>query len=732
MKNGLQLLKAEWKAIFKNKVALISIIAVCFIPIIYTGTYLAAFWDPYAKMDTLPVAVVNQDQGANFHGEKLEIGNEFVKKLKANQKFDWQFVNAEKGQKGLDDQKYYMMVTIPKDFSKNATTVLDENPKQLNLIYTANEGFNFLSAQIGNSAIEILKVEISKTLTKTYINEMLTSVSKIGEGMQAAADGSKTLSNGITTASEGSKTLESGLVTFSSKMQLLKEGLKKAKAGNGQISEGLVQLNKNGTLLINGLKQYADGSGQLSYNLGVFGTKIGGAYDGAKQVEKGLNDLSLSIQTVTIPEPYATAISGSLLQLKGASQSVSNSLNSMNTSGTKLSVSDPDLANKLVTIKNSADSAKLISGSIPAGLTQLQSQATALLPTIPEPNRTLLANGLANLIAGSMQVDAGLGQLSKASADLQVGAVTFVQKTAELNAGSIQFLTGLNQVSNGVSQLDAGAAQLLDGSTQLQSGSEQLKEGSASLNSGMTQLDDGGKELTSKLASGADEVRTSIPGENSIKMMASPVNAKVNHLNEVSNYGTGFAPYFIALGLFVGGLVLSIVFSYRKSVGIPTSGWSLFVSKFGVIAVASAFQSVVVTLVMLLGLGLEVKNVLAFFVTILISSITYVSLVYMFVTLFNDAGRFMVILLLILQLTTCAGTFPLELIPDWFQAINPLLPMTYTVSAFKDVISIGDMTHWLESIIVLLVFFAVSIGIALAFLNVKVKSGFGINENVSV
>lgn len=725
MKNGFQLLKAEWRAIFKNRLTLISLIAVCFVPIIYSGIYLAAFWDPYGRMNTLPVAVVNLDQGADFQGEKLAIGDEFVKELNGNKKFDWKFVSEAKAKQGLKDKKYYMMVSIPKDFSKNAATVLDENPKQMNLIYTPNEGFNFISSQIGNSAVEILKEEISQTLTKTYIEEMLASVTKIGDGMETAAEGSKTLSNGLIDATDGSKTLDNGLSTFSSKLQLLKNGLSQAKAGNGQVADGLVQLNKNGVLLINGLRQYADGQSQLAYNLGMFEAKIGTAFDGAKQVENGLNDLSTSLQSVSLPEPYASSISGSISQIKGASQTVSNVLNGMNTNGANLSASDTDLVKKLTDIKSLADSAKTVSSLIPSGLTQLQGQSAPLMSMIPEPNRTLLANGLANLITGSQRVESGLGQLSMASSDLQSGAITFGQKTAELSAGSEQFLTGLNQASNGANQLNTGTKQLVDGSAQLQTGSEQLKEGSASLSSGLTKLNDGEKELSNKLSSGAVDVRSSQPGEKSIQMMASPVLTKVNHLNKVPNYGTGFAPYFIALGLFVGGLVLSIIFPYRESVGNPTTGLSMFLSKFGVITVTSVGQSIIVALIMLLGLGLEVKNLFAFLITILVTSITFVSIIYLLVTMYDNVGRFFVILLLIMQLTTSAGSFPLEMIPKAFQAIHPLLPMTYAVSAFKDAISIGDMSRWMENIIVLIAYMAISMGIAIAFLNVKVKSGFG-------
>jgi putative membrane protein len=143
---GLSLLWKEAQAIFHNRKASISIIAVICIPILYSGMFLWAFWDPYGYLDELPVAVVNNDKGATMNGEKLEIGGKLVEKLRENKKFDWHFVSEKDAEKGLQHQKYYMAIEIPEDFSENATTLQNEHPKPMKLIYKPNEGFNFLSA----------------------------------------------------------------------------------------------------------------------------------------------------------------------------------------------------------------------------------------------------------------------------------------------------------------------------------------------------------------------------------------------------------------------------------------------------------------------------------------------------------------------------------------------------------------------------------------------------------
>ena len=149
-------------------------------------------------------------------------------------------------------------------------------------------------------------------------------------------------------------------------------------------------------------------------------------------------------------------------------------------------------------------------------------------------------------------------------------------------------------------------------------------------------------------------------------MFASPVKVKTEKMAEVPNYGTGFTPYFLSLGLFVGALLLSIVYPLRDTVGVPKSGFSWFISKFGVLLSVGIIQAVVADVILLFGLGVEVQSIPYFILFSIVTSLAFIALIQCLVTAFGDAGRFIAIITLIIQLTTSAGTFPLELIPKFY------------------------------------------------------------------
>jgi|GEM_PF-6671769 len=202
---------AEWKDHFTNKKILIPVLAVLFIPLMYSGMFLWAFWDPYERLDDLPVAVVNMDEGAQFEEMELAIGDDLSKNLKDNPSFQWEFVNKDEAYQGLENQKYYMVIEIPEDFSKRATTLLDEKPFPMELKYVPNESYNFLSAQIGSTAVEKIKEEVSNELTATYAEEMFANIEKLGDGFSQAADGTHQLNEGVAEIQSGSGDLKEAL-----------------------------------------------------------------------------------------------------------------------------------------------------------------------------------------------------------------------------------------------------------------------------------------------------------------------------------------------------------------------------------------------------------------------------------------------------------------------------------------------------------------------------------------
>lgn len=268
---------------------------------------------------------------------------------------------------------------------------------------------------------------------------------------------------------------------------------------------------------------------------------------------------------------------------------------------------------------------------------------------------------------------------------------------------------GSGKLASGMTKLEDGISTLSNGVTQLSNGSDQLVDG-------MKKLDDGSKQLADKLADGAKKANDVKANDEVYRMFSEPVKMKNERIHPVPNYGTGFTPYFLSLGLFVGALLLSIVFPLREPASIPRSGVQWFFSKFGVLAIVGVIQALLADTVLLAGLKLHVQSVPNFIIFSILTSITFIALIQFLVTTLGDPGRFVGIVILILQLTTSAGTFPLELIPKTLQPINHYLPMTYSVFGFKAAISSGDFAFMWKNAAILAVFIIVlSIGTVFYF-----------------
>jgi putative membrane protein len=306
-----------------------------------------------------------------------------------------------------------------------------------------------------------------------------------------------------------------------------------------------------------------------------------------------------------------------------------------------------------------------------------------------------LQKGIHDLYVGSSKLADGTNNLSAGMSKLAAGADKITTGTGKLATGSGELKAGASDLTDGMNQLTGGASALTSGAGQLAKGSGQLKDGTS-------KLSNGAKELADKLSDGSKEVAKVHSDEKTYNMMADPVKLDKEKINHVPNYGTGFAPYFLSLGLFVGALLLSIVFPLRDTAVAPANGFNWFSSKFSIMAGIGVFQALLADVILLGGLGLDVQSVPKFILFSIMTSLAFIALIQLLVSVFADAGRFIAIVILILQLTTSAGTFPLELIPNFLQHFNAILPMTYSVQGFKAVISSGDFSFMWQNFMILL------------------------------
>nr|WP_279664023.1 YhgE/Pip domain-containing protein [Ectobacillus ponti] len=770
----LKTIRGEFSAIFQNRMRAIALIAIMFIPVLYTGTYLYAFKDPYSQLDQLPVAVVNLDKGAEHDGKQLTVGKDFVDKLKDKDNFQWHIVSDEQAKQGLKGQKYYMVIRIPENFSANAATLTEEHPKHLELEYMPNKAYNFLAAQISSSAVEKIKEEVAASITETYAEEMFDGVQSANEGFAKAHDGARELYDGL-------KDLASGSLTFTEKMG-------EASTGAGKLQEGMQSFQEKSNEFNAGMHQVESGTASFAEQTPQVQQGISSLAGGLQQLQKdGYAPLYQGAQSVQTGLQRASGSAAELaagakrLQDEGLAQ-LKEGTGRLYAGASDLADGSTDLAAGIVSAKGGADQTAAGAAGVDAGLEQLQAQ----IDQLPEPYKSQLqpaveqlkagsgsvqsgakqvADGLGALVPGADKLKQGASDLRSGAAAAQTGVTAFGKSLDQVVQGQQQLSAGLGQLAQGqdtwlkgyesfgqsldrastgagtlvqktvpyfaaVPQLQSGMAQLADGSDklttgartiqskmgELTSGLQQLENGSKDIQEGAGKASDGSKELTSGLQDGVEKTGSTKGSKETYEMFAKPVDVKTEDFGHVENYGTGVSPYFISLGLYVGALLLSVVYPLREANGLPKSGFHWFLSKLSVVLLVGTIQSLVIDWVVMKGLHIEVQSTWRFMALAWITSVAFLTLIQFLVTTLGDAGRLVAIIILVLQLTTSGGTYPLEMVAPALQKAANYIPMTYSVNAFKAAIASGDFSYmWSNARVLGLWALACAAGTALCF-----------------
>lgn len=729
----MSLIKQEWKALFKNKKVLIAVIGVLFIPLMYSGGYLSAFWDPYGKLDELPVAVVNNDRGATYEGKELDVGNELVENLKKNASFDWNFVDKKDADKGLENHDYYMVIEIPENFSSNATTLQDAQPQHLELSFKTNKAYNFISGQIGQSAVMKIKEEVASSLTKTYAESIFNNIELMADGINEASDGANKINDGVGELKKGSSTLDESLHELVKSSVTFKDGLQEASTGSSALANGVSSLDKGLATMKQGQDELYNGSVKAEAGTSTLVTGLNESRLGMQELQKSLP--SLTSGTEMLKNSASKLVAGTNQLADGSadasvgaaklSQNLSQVMTEVNDMLTELQAMSLPEQNKQELQKLAEALSSLDQGGkqLASNLNQLAAGASELTKNVAE-----LPASTEKIYDGTAMVQDTIDQLAAGQEKLYNGAVQVNEGQSKITSGLSVFgdkiteaKVGTKQLKDGGIALEKGISQLADGSVALEAGSTELANGADQIDNGLTALSDGTSELSTKLGEASEETKDAKGSDELFEMVANPVDLHTEELHEVPNYGTGLAPYFLSLALFVGALLLTVVFPLRESSGIPKSGFSWFLSKFSVLFFVAVVQAILADVILLFGLGIEVKSVGLFILFSIVTSLTFISIVQFLVTTMADPGRFVAIIVLILQLTTSAGTFPLELIPNIFQKINQWLPMTYSVAGFKAIISSGDFTDMWSQVLVLVGFLVCAVIGTIVYFTLKVK-----------
>lgn len=538
------MIKAEWKNIAKSTWLKIVLCAIMIIPMIYACVFLGSMWDPYGKTDQLPVAVVNNDKEVEYNDSTMDIGKQLSDKLAKNDSMDFNIVSSSKAQKGLKDGKYYMIITIPENFSKNATTLLDDDPQIMMLTYTTNPQTNYIATKMDDSAMAKVKAEISSTVTKTYSKILFKNVKTLSKGFKTAADGSQKLSDGVNTAKDGNATITENLNTLASSALVFNDGADSLVKGLSAYTEGVStakagaqQLDNNSATLNNGAAQLKTGSSQL----------LSAVQAAEKQLGDGINASAGQLNTLTSSNKQmaesSKQLSAALTQIQGAIDSnnlvendaqaakkvdgmistLSTTISTMNNNAAQLNqlaAAEKKQAEQLQATQPQAAQELMLKATShatqAATLQQVASQLSSSINTDDLKQLSTLLNGNAAVLKNQTAANAKTQQLLASSQQLAtanntaVGSLVTNLKTVQASmkgtSTSVGMVGAVSQIDNGLSTLQSGLKTYTGGVKQVNNGLGTLASNNKTLNSGASQLADGALKISSgsnQLAAGS-------------------------------------------------------------------------------------------------------------------------------------------------------------------------------------------------------------------------------------
>ncbi|MEH7374731.1 YhgE/Pip domain-containing protein [Neobacillus drentensis] len=646
---GINLIFRDLKMMWHHKHGRIALVFLLVVPLIYSGFFLAGYWNPYGRLDQLPVAVVNLDKGSTMDNKSIEAGQDFVKNLKENKDLKFHFLSEKTANQGLKDGKYYMVLMIPKDFSQKVSTLMDEHPEQAKLNYKINPGKNFVASQISTTATEKMKTKIAAGITKSYADGVFSKFVELASGLRTAGDGASKINQGTVDAKNGMIELSDGVHRLNNGAEKLENGSQQLSYGQQKLAQGLDGLKEGSLSLTNGTEKLAEGHTKLEV--------------GIEQLGQGMQSLALSNER---------------------------------------------LSQGQVGMKNTTDDLTKAVEQFLQNHPEMKDDPTFQQIAVMSTGLSKAADSLNN---GQAQLAQGTNQLVQGQVKVQDGMMKFGKKMDEAALGAKKLSEGTVQLSNGFSQWTIGFSSLNDGIYDLANGGNQLENGTNLLVDGLGKLTVGSDELATKLNNAAKQTSSIHNNDQLTSMFSEPVKLVESDLSNVPNYGTGITPYFLSLAFYVGGIMAANILPLVRRQDLKVSGTQHFINKLGLKYFIALIQVLFVDLVVLFGFKVHVASVPMFILSSIIVSITFMTLILMLVTVFGVAGKFMAVTLLVLQLATCGGTFPGELSNPILSKIGNVLPMAHSLRSFQDVISLGDWAQLQQQLVILLFYLVIAAGI---------------------
>ncbi|WP_431032938.1 YhgE/Pip family protein [Streptomyces sp. P6-2-1] len=654
-----------------------ALVALLLLPLLYGALYLWSFWDPYGRLDKIPVALVNEDTGAKAKGQEVDAGRQIVRGLRDSDTFDWQETDARHAREGVEDGTYYLSLTLPADLSSRIASNAGDTTGTGTLDVRTNDANNYIVGQISRTVFSEVRAAASTRATRAYLDRVFVSFSDLHDRTLKAAGGADQLKDGSDEAGSGARKLVSGLADARDGGDALVHGLGTLDAGAADLADGAGTVAEGTRELAGKVNKAADTLGPfLRENQKSLGDAAGLVADGAGTVRAHLGDL-----VRTAPEAARRARTASATLDKVYAEQCG-----ADRAGSPAPGAAPSGAPSPAATPSGSPAAP--AAACPA-LAQAK-DAAAQVATLSGDLDTLIGErgGVQGLDQDLATLETRARALQKEAPHLSDDLGTAVARIKALDKGA-------RRVADGADRLRTGIGTARTGATTLDDGLGALHGGAGGLSAGLHRLSDGSGTLASGLHEGAGKIPDYGDDDRAAHAdaMADPVRLASRDLHKAPNYGTGFAPYFIPLALWVGAMVAYMLIAplNRRALATGTTAPRAALASWLPVVALGFAQAGALMAVLHWGIGLDLERPVATIAFLFLVTACFAALVQWLNAQFGAAGRILVLALLMLQLTSAGGTYPVETSPAFFHALHPFLPMSYVVEALRRLVTGGGL-----------------------------------------
>ncbi|MGL5152524.1 MAG: YhgE/Pip family protein [Clostridium sp.] len=697
MNNILKVFTRDIKKTVRNPIAIIIVVALCLLPSLYAWVNIKACWDPYENTGKIPVAIVNEDEGAEIQGKSINVGRELEESLKNNKKIGWDFVSEKNGEMGLVDGSYYAMIKIPKDFSSSLTSITTDTPRKPELIYKVNRKVTPVAEKITEAAEEQIVNEITKNFINSVNKTLFEELNLVGSDLDSKK--------------EEIKQFRRVVIYLSDNLDKITSSLDNTSLESEVINKYLLELQQN-LKDINGLgDKLQDGNNNKIDQVTALQGTINNALENINIILNGINSEVVKLNN-TIDELINNSTdkgNETVVKLIGEAQKsidiidarITSLINYLEKTNINNSPNINTLIAKLKESQSILKEQKVLLEKLEKNIIDKNELSGEILKDINNLNLKLIKNTNDEIILYNDKVKPEINIIGNNLVDILKTANVLIEDSKKVD-DDIR-----NILSLGIDGSELARKSTNDLSTTLKEFSPQIKF----LGEALKEVDE--NDIISIIS--ILQSRPELIGD----FISEPINIVEKPIYEVPNYGSAMTPIYSVLALWVGGLMLISIlkvnppkFDGDEDITITQK----YLGKLLFFVLLGFMQGLIVALGDVLILGVYSTNPI---ILVLISSfigIIFNIIIYTLMSVFGNIGKAISIILMVVQLAGCGGTYPIQLDPEIFRILQPFFPFTYGVGAYRE--AIAGILPWALAIDLVILFIY---GVAFVLIGILLK-----------